>query len=445
MRSSVTLFVLLFTLPGAALGQKNLTVLNTFPGDKGPGTKVLPDNVGGVGDEHVVDFTSANFVVHDKKSGKVLLEKSQTQFWEDLGFAGITKPNDPRMLYDALAKRWIATIAHDAEHKLFLAVSSTSDPTKPWKGVLTPFQSPDFGFRMGVDKNGFYGCWWNHNQDLHTMMTACAIPKEDLVAAGGPNLAGVQIFKDLEIESFPATDLDPSKAPDAPAILLNREFGNEFQKLYMYKLTWSGKTASISKVQTIPLCKKYVAPNATSHKMSAAQPSPGGRLRGDEARRTTCVYAHGGSVFTCNGAKRVLEARCGIFWCEVRVSDGAVLQEGFVDDEKCDYLIPTLAVDAKGNVGLGCTRSSETEFPSAYVMVHGAKDPKGTMRPAVLGVKGATIYSPKAAAPHGIPWGNYNSTCVDPADGLIFWTSQQYAIYDAPGQWSTCWTAFKAE
>ena len=150
-------------------------------------------------------------------------------------------------------------------------------------------------------------------------------------------------------------------------------------------------------------------------------------------------------MVTCNGAKRSLESRCGIFWCEVRVSDGAVLQEGFVDDDKCDYVIPTLAVDAKGNIGLGCTRSSETEFPSAYVMVHGATDPKGTMRPAVLGVKGTTTYSPKTAAPHGIPWGNYNSTCIDPADGLIFWTSQQYAIYDVPGQWSTCWTAFRAE
>jgi hypothetical protein len=121
------------------------------------------------------------------------------------------------------------------------------------------------------------------------------------------------------------------------------------------------------------------------------------------------------------------------------------VQEGFVEDANCDYIVPTLAVDGKGNIGLGCTRTSETEFPSAYVMVHGANDIKGTMRPAVLAVKGKTVYSPKTAGPYGIPWGNYNSTCVDPADPLILWTSQQYAIYDIPGQWSTCWTAFKAD
>ncbi|MBI1310158.1 hypothetical protein GC176_02535 [bacterium] len=429
----------------AGAGQKNLTVLKGFAGDKGPGTKALPDNVGGVGNEHVVDFTTAHFVVHDKQTGRMLQEKTQTEFWAELGFPGIAKPNDPRMLYDPLTERWIATIANDAEHKLFLAVSTTPDPLKPWKATLTPFESPDFGFRMGVDRNGFYGCWWNYNQDTHTMMTACALPKDDLIAAAGPDFANVQIFRDLEIESFPATDTDPNKAPDAPAILLNRQFGNSFDKLCMYRITWSGRRASISELQTIPLSREYFAPNATSHKMSAAQPAPGSRLRGDEARRTTCVYTHNGSVFTCNGAKRSLESRCGIFWCEVRVSDGAVLQEGLVDDDTCDYVIPTLAVDAHGNVGLGCTRSSETEFPSAYVMVHGVNDKPGTMRPAVLAVKGTTIYSPDGEFPHGVPWGNYNSTCIDPTDGLTFWTTQQYAIYDTPGQWSTCWAAFMAE
>jgi hypothetical protein len=41
-------------------------MVKAFPGDKGPGTKALPDNVDGVGENHLVDFTSANFVVHDR-------------------------------------------------------------------------------------------------------------------------------------------------------------------------------------------------------------------------------------------------------------------------------------------------------------------------------------------------------------------------------------------
>ena len=63
-----------------------VVVVTTFPSDSGPGPKDKPDNVGGVGPDHVVSFTCANFVVHDKKTGKVLMKKTQTEFWAELGF-----------------------------------------------------------------------------------------------------------------------------------------------------------------------------------------------------------------------------------------------------------------------------------------------------------------------------------------------------------------------
>jgi hypothetical protein len=193
----------------------------------------------------------------------------------------------------------------------------------------------------------------------------------------------------------------------------------------------------------IRLSKEYVAPNGSSLKNQATQPAPGGKLRADEARRTTCVYAHGGSINSCNEAKRDLTSRCGVFWCEIRPSDGALLQEGFVDDSNCDYLAPSLAVDANGNIGLGCTRSSETEFPSVYVMMHAANDPKNTMRPPVLAAKGTTVFSSKLPSKYGLAWGNYNTTCVDAADPTIFWTYQEYATSNIPSQYTTCWAAFK--
>jgi len=434
-------FLLAFGFSGP---QGEVALVTTFPGDSAVGPKAAPDNVGAVGPGHVVDFTCANFVVHDKKTGKVLQKKTQAQFWAELGFPGL-HPNDPRMLYDSLAGRFMATLADDKVHHLYLAVSSSSDPTESWKGVQTPFDSPDFGFRMGVDKNGLYGCWWNRNQDTHVMMDCCAIPKEDLLAAGGPELKNVQVFRNLELEAFPATDLNPHKPADAPAILLNHEFAKSgsFGKLYLYKITWTGKTASISKAQELPLQKTYVAPNGASHSNEAAQPPPGKSLRADEGRRTSCVYAFQGSVFSCNGAKRSLESHCGIFWCEVRVEDGAVLQEGVVDSPDVDYIAPSLAVDSQGNVGIGCTITSATLFPSACVMGRSAVDPKNTMGAPVVSVKGTTVFS--APAKFAIPWGNYNSTCVDPVDPTILWSYQEYAAGETPSQFSTCWTAFKVK
>src|SRR5206468_2995930 len=262
--------------------------------------------------------------------------------------------NDPRLLLDPLSGRWFGVIAELKKGSVgYLAVSETSDPTRGWRGVVLPMAPTDPGMKLGVDRNGLYIAYYVLTGNIHTMMSVHAIPKADAVAPGGPSLAHLKTFSNLEIECFPATDLDPDKPADAPEALLNREFGNSFSKLHMYKITWSGDAARISGLQTIPLSRTYQSPNGASRKNLASQPAPGGRLRADEARRTTCVYAHKGSLFTCNGAKRAADSRPGIFWCEVRASDGELLQEGFVDDPDCDYLIPTLAVDARGNVGLG--------------------------------------------------------------------------------------------
>jgi hypothetical protein len=440
--------VAVWTLPAlgapAAATDPGVTILTTFPGDTGPGPKDAPDNSGAVGPNHVVDFTNANVVIHDKKTGKTIRRMTQTEFWKAAkpGF-DLPKLNDPRLLYDPLSQRWFAVIAELRHLSVgYLAVSESSDPNMGWKAIKLPMEPTDPGMKLGVDKNGLYIAFYVMTGDTHTMMSVHAIPKADAIAPEGPSLVHLQTFSKLEIECFPATDLNANKAADAPAILLHHEFGNSFSKMFMYKITWAGNAASISKMQTIPLSKTYVIPNA-SGKNHAVQPAPGEKLRADEGRRTLSVYQHGDSLFTSNEAKRTLDSRCGVFWCEIRAKDGAVQQEGFVDDPECDYLVPSLAVDANGNIGLGCTRSSATEYPSAYVMMHAADDPPNTMRPAVLAAKGTTVFSSNAKSKYGLAWGNYNSTCVDPADPTVLWTYQEYATSSTPSQWTTCWVAFK--
>ena len=179
----------------------------------------------------------------------------------------------------------------------------------------------------------------------------------------------------------------------------------------------------------------YWGSNGASANNQAKQPEPGSPLRADEGRRTIGVYAYGGRVLGCNGAKDTISSRPGILWYDVRVSDGTLLQEGFVDDPNCDYTHPSLAVDAGGNIGLGCTRTSTNEYPSVYIMVHSATDRPGTTRPPVKAVSGTTYF--RCARYNPIPWGNYSTTCVDPSDPTRFWTYQEYANRGSDGQWCT--------
>lgn len=51
----------------------DVTVVTTFPGNKGPGWKDSIDAAGAVGPHHVVDFDVAGFVVHAKSNGKILI------------------------------------------------------------------------------------------------------------------------------------------------------------------------------------------------------------------------------------------------------------------------------------------------------------------------------------------------------------------------------------
>jgi hypothetical protein len=72
-----------------------------------------------------------------------------------------------------------------------------------------------------------------------------------------------------------------------------------------------------------------------------------------------------------------------------------------------------------------------------------ASAPLNSMGTPVVSVKGTTVFS--APAKFAIPWGNYNSTCIDPGDPTIIWTYQEYGASSTPSQFSTCWTAFRVK
>jgi len=457
IKFAVLLLVALFTnataIPSLA---ENGTILQTFPGASGPGYKPCPDTTGAVGPNHVVSFADSSFIVHDKTTGKVLAQMTMVDFWKSVEPKNkliLATPNDPRMLFDPLSGRFFASCADDkTNHHLYLAVSTSSDPTRPWKGIQTPFESPDFGFRMGVDKNGFYACWWNFQyttKNTHIMMDGCAIPMADMIAAAGPDLSHVNLFKNFEVESFPATDLNPNKTLSDPQVFLNKQFPTDtttgpITRLCMYKITWSNPTtAAMSPIQLIPLSRTYWGPNGAGGNNLAKQPAPGSPLRADEGRRTIGVFAYGARVLGCNGAKNTPTSHPGILWYDVRISDGKLLQEGFIDDPTADYTHPSLAVDSGGNIGLGCTRTSATEFPSAYIMMHAANDPPGSMRPPVKAAAGTTHF--RFAKYKLLPWGNYSTTCIDPSDSRRLWTYQQYANSANDGEWCTAWASFQLD
>jgi hypothetical protein len=170
----------------------------------------------------------------------------------------------------------------------------------------------------------------------------------------------------------------------------------------------------------------------------AIQPGGSPAIRGVENHRFFDVFASGGSIFSSQGSQ--INGRVGLEWFEVRVSDGALVQQGQLADPSYDILFPSLAADSNGNIGIGFTKTSATEFPSVYLSGRLSTDPLNTLMTPVLATAGTAGYSCPPNSPVG--WGTYSSTMQDPSNPLTLWTFQEYANTASNCQWATRWVAF---
>lgn len=447
MHKSSTFFMTLVAVVSSTVCAWNsamaaeIEVVSVIEGDRGPGFKPAANVMGAVGPKHIVDFTIMGFTVRDKATGKSVRHLSQLDFWRSVEPAKSLDPsphgNDPWMVYDPVSERWFATIAGTGTGESYLAVSSSSDPLQPWRGVSLPLPRVDPGLKIGVDRNGVYISCANGGSDPREALDLYAIPLADAIDKKGPILTRAKTLAKLIYAAFPAVNVDADQKPETQAVLVNNEFGGlKCGELYLHRIAWADGGAAVSKMQTIPLSRSYAVP-----KMEGRQPENGVRLLQSGGRRNNCAFVRGGSVFSCNGAQRTADSRPGILWYEVRIKDGALLQEGFVESPDCDYLYPSIAVDERGNIGIGCTRTSKNDFPSVCVMMHAAGDAKGTMRPPVVAAKGTTLYRHDGVT--AMNFSNYSTTCIDPSDNTLLWTFQGYANSKVDRQWCTSWVAFR--
>jgi len=451
-------YMLMMGLMVLAVSEATLAVevVKTFDSNRGPGHKQGQDLSGAVGLKHVAALTDGGWMVQEKDTGKVLQKMTLREFWnhvdagkeaeKDTGFDPQVECNDPKILYDPLTDRWFAMVAGTGPTtKTYLAVSTSGDPTGTWKGITLPVPPLDPGVKIGLDRNGFYvvACNGYLENGLAEAGNCYVIPKSDVVAASGPSLVNMQVFEKIQYPIAVGVDLDANKSADGATVLLTFDCysGPTCDHLFMYKVTWDAGKAKISEKQTIKLSKTYLSPDSQSHLVDCTQPEQGVKLRADGGRRTENLFAYKGSVFAANTAKITKEGKVGILWYEIRISDGKVIQEQYIEDTHRDYLFPALVVDGKGNIGIGCTGTSETEYPSVYVMLKRQEETK--MGPVVCALKGTTVY--RYSDLQAVNWANYSSACLDPDNAGLMWVLQGYSASEIDRQWCSGWVAFRAK
>jgi hypothetical protein len=121
-------------------------------------------------------------------------------------------------------------------------------------------------------------------------------------------------------------------------------------------------------------------------------------------------------------------------------SPGVPVQQGRISNVTRFYYYPSIAVNATGDVGIGFSGSSPTEYAGAYYTARWASDPPGTVQAVATLKAGLSPYFKDFGAGRN-RWGDYSATCIDPVDDLTFWTLQEYAA-SQDNTWATWWGSF---
>jgi len=115
---------------GAAL----IPVIDDFPALGDNNTSIPPDTMGAAGPNHLMTMLNTEVRIQVKQ-GNNLSTVTLDTFWTGPGTGLAGDPYDPRLIYDSLSDRWMATVEANpdsAASAVWFAVSDNSDPTGNW-------------------------------------------------------------------------------------------------------------------------------------------------------------------------------------------------------------------------------------------------------------------------------------------------------------------------
>jgi hypothetical protein len=150
-----------------------------------------------------------------------------------------------------------------------------------------------------------------------------------------------------------------------------------------------------------------------------------------------------GRLYATHTVSNATNTKTEVAWYEIVPSSPPTLaQQGRVQDPARFYYYPSIAVNANGDMALGFSGSSTTEFAGGYYTARLNSDAPGTTQPVGLLKAGEDSYFKTFGPPtDSNRWGDFSATVVDPADDLTFWTLQEYA--QTGNQWGTWWGSFR--
>jgi hypothetical protein len=376
-------------------------------GDAGAGW-LPPDTCGAVGPDHFVSVVNMNLSIYERSSGTRVVNTSLQNFFNTGSNAG-----DPRAVFDEHSGRFII-IACDFNGGLFFGFSLTDDPTGAWyKTFIALNQGSDAGNwpdypTLGVDEAGIYTSSYMVGGNYN--MSIFAIDKAPLLNTL-PSLGTVTAWRQLPWEGAiqPAVTHGTGSGEYLASLRNNN-------RLRLRRIDGPMTAPTLTEVAMVTIPTWGAPPDAPALGSTSPLDALDGRLMNAEFRD--------GSLWTTHSVIRA--QRAAVRWYEVDVTSGTTVQVGTVEDNERYFYMPSIAVNAVGDVGMGFTASHASMYAGAWVTGRRASDPASQMGTPFSMKDGEDAYNYTDGSGTN-RWGDYSLTSVDPLDDMGLWTTQEYS------------------
>ena len=419
-----------------------------FTGPQGTADARNPsDNSLGVGPDEIVQIVNSRMAIFAKKgarhaaTGTVLFGPVVTNAL----FAGFGGPcekmisGDAVVRYDQLAGRWLFVLPifrrisdqPDAPYAMCYAVSTGPDPM----GSYYRYQFnrplfPDYP-RPAIWTDGYY--LPTSTGDTVIQKHVCAADRSKMLQGQSANeqcviVDGVNFLNDSDIDG---RRLPPAGMPNivmaAGGTQLHEQFEDDGIFAYTYHVDWDDPTKThLSGPEKIAVAPYHYLCNGQLSKC-VPQPNTDVRLdaQGDKLMQRL-VYRNYGR-YQSIAAVHSIDTKAGgggVRWYEFRLDKTGkphLYQQGTYAPDSNYRWLGSIAMDRKGDIGIGYSYGGATVYPGQRFAARLADDPKGQMT-----LHEAVLADGQASQTTTLRWEDYTTLDIDPSDDCTFWYVGDY-------------------
>jgi hypothetical protein len=478
---------------GMSSGQNVPAPILNFDGVvSGPENGVpYPDVNGAVGATEYVQFqnaigsatgsqTTGNFAVWNKTTGALMFGPYDTNvLWK--GFTGpcSSLPSSQTLvLYDQQASVWVVArhvYPDDSNTILCLAISQTSDFTAHTKAGVPEFYHYSYLLtslcptcadndemdspRLGIWPDAYYMSFnLLANAAPHGFINSlvCAFDRNSMIAGSATPATPVCFMPPNTYESLSPTDLDGPTAPPtgSPNYFMNLGAGElHVWQFHVDFASPSDSTFTGPSTVAIPPYNDACAARGGICIPQSSSPPPGCTPQPNcyppsllEAFGDRLMYrlsyrnfgTHESILATHSVNPQSTGAYSSSRWYEIRTPETPTLyQWGEFDPDNTSRWMGSIAQDDVGDIAIGYSASSLSEYPSILYTGRLVTDPLGTLETEVNVISGGgnQVFNTN--------WGGYTSMSIDPVNDCTFWFTNAYYPDQASKIWHTRIASFQ--